>query len=295
MRNSFDRLYLSKSELRALALIDEFNNLESLAKLLNKSIPQTYRILGLLSKKDIVKNYSLVGVPYLKNLVMLLKKYPNLIEVFHSAGLGILLELITPKTVKDIHNSTMIDEQTIYKVIQKAKNISLVEKKGKFLCLNKVAWPEAVSFFSELERQELSFDKRVPSDSMIYCKSKRDILFSNFRPLEDAELTAFSAFEKFGVKVFPATNYYYLPKNNLSKDEVFKHALLITNKEHELTKEWNMRFVIFLVIFVLKNKSRSNDPLAKKIKLAISGVKVEGFPSIEELKEKAAVYGVELK
>ena len=151
-------------------------------------------------------------------LVLLLKKYPNLINLFQGVGIIILLEFLHPKTVKAVQNNTLFDEQTVYKVLQKAKQISLVTKKDKTYYINEKTWPEAINFFLDLYKQEMSFDIRVPSDSIIYYKSKRDVLFSNLREIEGTELTAFSAFDKFGVKVFPATNYYYLPKNKLSKE-----------------------------------------------------------------------------
>jgi len=294
VNNTRDNARLSKSELETLRHLGEFKSEEDLAKLLKKSYAQIYRILRSLREKKILFLTELVNVPYLKQLVLLVKKYPNLINVLKDSGITILLELLSAKTIKEISKQTLLDEQTVYKVVQKAKQISLVSREGKKYVINGKAWPEAKEFLEELNKQEMSFDSRVPSDSIIYHKSKKEIIFSNQRKL-DAELTAFSAFEKFGVRVFPVTNYYYLPGDNLSKEDIFKHALLITNKEQEISKEPSIRNIVFLAIFMLKNNMRSNDLLAKKIKQVLLGHKVEGFPPREELKEKALVYGVVLE
>jgi len=278
----------SSAELEALRHVGEFKDYRELAAILGKSKAQAYRTLNSLKKAGVIQDSGLANLPYLKQLVLLVKKYPKLIGIFRSSGLAILLELTSLKTVKEIKNNTLFDEQTIYKTLQKSAKISLVTKEKKQYLLNEKAWPDAVDFFRGLERQEMSFDSRIPSDSIIYYKSKSEILFSNQRQL-DATATAFSDFGRFGAKIFPLTNYYCLPKRELSKADVFKHALIIAKKEPDI------RNLTFIAIFMLKNNVRSDDEIVKSLKKILAGNSIKGYPSRQELAEKAMVYGVELK
>jgi hypothetical protein len=53
----------------------------------------------------------------------------------------------------------------------------------------------------DLLKQEMSFDKRVPKDSIIYFKSEKEILFSTNESI-NASKAAFLAFSEFGVKFY---------------------------------------------------------------------------------------------
>lgn len=295
----------SRAELETIKNIGEFNDYLSLSKILPKSRSQTYRVVKSLKEKGVLSVDQSIflsnpiemkkiivqsNIPYIKQLIVVLKKYPNLIGIFRKSGIPILLELLEPKTIKEIKEKTSSDEQTIYKIIRKAREISLIRKntENKYE-LNAESWPEAEEFFKLLKKQEISFDKRVPVDSTIYYKSRADILFSNSRTIADATLTAFSVFDKYGIEVKTNTNYYYLPVKKLTKQEIFNHALLITKVEK------NIRNLIFIAIFFKKNNIRSDAEIVTNLKKVISGLTVEGYPSKQELIEKAKMYGVDIE
>jgi predicted transcriptional regulator len=277
----------SQSELKALRLVESFDNPVELSKVLKISTSQAYRVIKSLKTKGVIVNNSLAVVPYLKKLVLLLQKYENLISLFRDSNLAILLHFLFERTVKEVTDLTECNEQTVYKAIQKARLIGLVLKVKNNFVINGVNWPQGKDFFEELLRQELSFDKRTPKDAVIFYKSEKEIIFSTKNKL-DAVKTAFSAFENFGVKLYSATNYYYLPKRKLSPQEVFDHALMITKKDMDY------RNLTYLAIFLLKNKITSRDEVVKKIYQVFGGTPVYDYPSRSDLKEKANLYDVKL-
>jgi hypothetical protein len=88
---------------------------------------------------------------------------------------------------------------------------------------------------------------------------------------EEGELTAFSAFPKYGVQIFlRRVREYALPKRELSAQEVFDHACLLAD---------GYRRRVLCLIFYLKNRRK----LAKHeaFERIIRGEIIEGWPTIE--------------
>jgi len=277
----------SRNELEALRLFDSFGETEELTKTLHLSLSQTYRVVKKLKDKAVINKDVLVSAPYLKKLVLLLRKHPNLISVLRDSNLAILLQLLSPKTVKEISELLLCDEQTTYKLVQQARHIGLVLKIKNRFVINGTNWPLGKEFLEDLLRQEMSFDKRTPKDSVIYFKSEKEILFSTSSTV-DASRAAFSAFADFGIKVLPVTNYYYLPKKKLSVQEVLDQALLVTKLD------FDYRNLVFLAIFLLKHNVKSNDEIIKNLYRVFGGVVIDRYPSKNDLQEKAKLYGVSL-
>jgi predicted transcriptional regulator len=274
----------SKGELEALRLFDIFENINELTKLLAKSKSQTYRILQKLNEKNIIDDGKLVNLPYLKKLVLLIRKNKNLVGLFSGSGLVVLLQLIYPKKISEIALILDLDEQTVYKIIQKARQIGLVKEEKKKYVINEENWLDGKDFFESLYEQEMSFDKRVPKDSIIYFKSEKEIVFSTEKEVS-ATLTAFSALDKGGVNFLPVTNYYVLPLQRLSIQKIYGHALNVVEKN------WDYRLLLILGVFVLKNKIRA-DSVSKNLFKVFVGINVKGYPSTNDLKEKVSEYGV---
>ncbi len=277
----------SKNELEALRLLDFFDDVGVIASALHVSQSQAYRVLKKLKEKGAIDKSVLVSAPYLKKLVLLLRKHPNLVSVFRDSNLAILLQMIFPKTVKKVSELLCCDEQTVYKLVQQARRIGLVLKIKNQFVINGDNWPLGKEFFEDLLRQEMSFDKRTPKDSVIYFKSEKEILFSTNSSV-DASRAAFSAFADFGVKVLPVTNYYYSPKNKLVAQEVFDQALQVTKSD------FDYRNLVFLAIFLLKHNVKSDDEIVKNLYRVFGGSSIEGYPSKKDLQEKAKLYGVSL-
>jgi predicted transcriptional regulator len=277
----------SRNELLALRLLDSFDDVGAVTSALRVSTSQAYRVVKKLKEKEAIGGGVLVSAPYLKKLVLLLRKHPNLVSVLRDSNLAILLQLLSPKTVKEVSGLLGCDEQTVYKLIQGARRIGLVLKIKNQFVINGANWALGKEFLEDLLRQEMSFDKRVPKDSVIYFKSEKEILFSTNATV-DASRAAFSAFADFGVKVLPVTNYYFLPKKKLSVQEVFDQALLVTKTD------FDYRNLVFLAIFLLKHTVKSNDEIVKNLYRIFGGISIDRYPSKKDLQEKAKLYEVSL-
>ncbi|MGI6589038.1 MAG: hypothetical protein ACOX1V_00020 [Candidatus Iainarchaeum sp.] len=70
---------------------------------MSSSKSQAYRIIKKLREKELINNNGfLVNVPYLKNLVFLLRKNLNLVSLLREYNLAILLQMLSPITVKKL-------------------------------------------------------------------------------------------------------------------------------------------------------------------------------------------------
>ena len=277
----------SQKELEALRLFESFQDISQISTKLKVSKSQAYRVIKKLANKGAIASGVLADVSFVKKLVGLLRKYPNLAGLFRDSNLAIFLQMLSPKTVKEISDLTSCNEQTIYKAIKGARLIGLVLKIKNRFVINGENWPLGKEFFEELQRQEMSFDKRVPKDAIIYFKSEKEILFSTNSSV-DASKAAFSAFNDFGVKIYPVTNYYYLPKKKFSAQEVFEHALAVVKID------FDYRNMVFLAIFLLKNGVKSDDDVVKNLYRVFGGMSIDKYPSKKDLQEKAKMYGVNL-
>ncbi len=265
-----------------------------IAKTLHISLSQTYRVAQKLSQKRILILVKSFLQPEMKThinlLLTLLSKAANLSRPLSATGLQIYLTLLEPKTIKEIEKETGLHKTTILKKINQGRKMSLLLIKDKKYRINEKVWPDAKECFIELKKYEDSIDLRIPVNSVIYYKNATEIIFSNKEEI-NAEKTAFSAYARFGIKLLLITNYYYLPKRKLSKVNVFIHSLKVAEKSRD------SRDLIFVALFLAKYKkelSKINHPIVKNINLIFSGEKIPGYPLLEEIKDRANVYHIEV-
>jgi len=287
-------MQLSEMELEILEQIALGNTeIKTVAESLNKDISRIYRIRKQLTEKGILNLSRNILNPkkaaHVALLFQLLIKHPNLIQLLSESGLPILAELLEPKTVEEITIKTGYQKSMIYRKIRQAMNISAVipTDNHRYL-INEKIWKNLKDFLVEYKIHQETTDARVPANSTIYYKDKNEIVFANNNDF-DASFTGFSAYEQYGIKLLLTTNYYYLPKKALSKQEVFMHSLYITQKETDI------RNLTFVGLFYVKYKNklqRIKHPIVDNIKLILEGKTIEGYPALRTLKEKAEVYDI---
>lgn len=285
----------SKTELRLISELGNGNkSIINLAKALKISVSQTYRIAKNLNNNNILSLEKNILVPEMKThvslLLNLLSKARNLSNPLSGVGIEIYSSIILPKTIKEIEKETNLHKTTIFKKINQGKKMSLVLIENKKYRINEKIWKDAKEFFIELKKYEDSIDKRIPLNSLIYHKNSKEILFSNKEDL-DAEKTAFSSYEKYGIKLLLITNYYYLPKKDISKKEVFIHSLYIAEKEKEI------RQILFISLFYLKYKkelSNVTHEIITNLNNIFLGENISGYPTLNEIKDRADVYNIKV-
>jgi predicted DNA-binding protein YlxM (UPF0122 family) len=294
--NRYSIMQLSQTELNILNQIALGNNkIDNIAKNLNKSNSQIYRAQQKLSENGFLQlNRGHLEPKRSINtsqILNLLSRYPNLTQLFSDSGLKILTSILKPKSIDEIVKGTNLKKSAIYKKIKVGKDISAitVDKNHKYT-INKKIWPNLKDFLEQNKKLEETIDNRVPVGSVIYHKNENEILFSNITELK-ATPTAFSTYEKFGIKLLLPTNFYYLPYKELSKKDILLHSLYIVDKEKDY------RYLIYLALFYIKYKDELyflKHPILEKIKSILKGKEEVGYPTIDEIREKGSLYDIRI-
>jgi predicted transcriptional regulator len=286
---------LSKKELELISKITTEKKIIEIKGLLNLSSSQIYKIIEKLTKKEIVKlsnkKLFILEKTHINLLVKLITKFPNLIEILSGKGIEILSILNDFKTIKQILEEVKINRATLFKKLREFREINLVVKEKNKYKINEKIWGEVKDFILEINLYEKSIDKRIPFDSEIYYKNNESLIFSNDEEIK-AELTAFSVYKNYGIKILLPTNFYCFQKKKPTKKEIFIHSLFVIEKN----KDFN--YIIFTCLFYLKFKKEFqeiNSPILKDIKKILNGKIIEGFPLIYEIKEKAKIYNVKVE
>lgn len=286
---------LSQTELKILEQISQGNTtVPRIARAIKKSEKQIYRVSKKLIKKDFLglskRNLEPKKATHIIILLQLLADHPNLTQILSESGIGILSALLEPKTAGNISDETGLKKSIVYKKLKQAVAISVVKRKDKQYYLNEKLWWKLKEFLQEFKKMLETADPRIPANSIIYYKKGKDVVFATKTEL-DATLTAFSAYETYGIRIFTPFNYYYLPKRGLSKKEVFLHSLYVTEKEKTIR---NLTYVALFYIRFKKCLSSVKHPLIEKIKNILKGMKMPGYPELKEIKDKAEVYDIKL-
>ena len=136
-------------------------------------------------------------------------------------GITILLELLEPKSLDELTDAAGIGRAMMYRKIKDLTTIKAVAKdQDGTYSLDRTAQPKLAEFLTELREHEMTTDPRVPAGSIIYYKTRREILFST-KALTDATPTGFSAYSDYGIKTDLPARYFRLPKKRLTMKEVF--------------------------------------------------------------------------
>ncbi len=257
-----------------------------------KSISQLYRTVNNLKRQHLLNSkrgsIELNNSLHLNLLVQNILKNPNLINILSDSGMAILMNLTEPKQISEISQITRLKKSIIYRKLKQCFNSSIVIKKDSRYILNRKIWPDLIEFLLEYKKYYENIDNRIPTNAKIYYKNEKEILFSSKQKL-DAELTAFSAYSKYGIKIYTITNYYYLSKGKLTKKKIFLHSLLITDKE------FDYRNITYIALFYMKHKQSIkaiNHEIFKNIKHILNGGDIEGYPKLKEIQAKAEQYGI---
>ncbi|MEA3514958.1 MAG: hypothetical protein U9R34_05755 [Nanoarchaeota archaeon] len=287
-------MQLSKTEILLLEQVAKGNkSVKSLALALNVKERRIYVIVNNLEEKSFIERINGTLEPkealHIKLFLQVLIEYPNLAPAISDSGIPIFTALLKSSTIEEISQATGFKKTTIYTKLEEARKRSMVRKTHSTFRLNEKMWAKLIEFLIELDKYESMTDIRIPSSSTIYYKKDKEILFAS-KEETDAEKTAFSAYEKYGIKLLTVKNYYYLPRKILTKEDILRHSLYIVEKEK------GIRNLIFIALFYAK--FRDEFKIKHEILMNISAVlakgKVEGYPSYQEIKDRAEVYGIEV-
>lgn len=285
---------LSKGELLILEQVAKGNtSLKSIALALNKSEKQIYVYVKNLTDKNfvlllngVIESKRLVHVSLLLQIV---SKIPNLIPMLSGTGIPILMAMLKPVKIDDISRETGYKKTAIYEKISEAKKRSLVRKNISIFEINDKMWAELKEFLEETKKYESKTDVRIPTSAIIYYKKDNEIIFSSKENI-DAAKTAFSAYDEYGIELITPTNYYYLPKKRLTKEEILLHSIYVAEKENDVTD------LIFIALFYAKYKNdiKIDHKILTNLSFILSGKNIKDYPNYQEIKDRADVYNIEL-
>ncbi len=283
---------LTGEELKMLEQVSKGNrNIGSIAAAMKKSRSQSYRLAKSLKEKGILEAARNAIEPrrlaHIALLLPLLAQYPSIIKPLSGSGIAIFTALLTPRSIAGIMQETGLKKAMIFRKLKEAKAISLVEGKRGY-AINARLWPKAKEFLEELKQHEKASDRRIPLGAVVHFKKRDEIIFSTAEST-DAAITGFSAYKTYGIEVLSKATDYCLPKRKLSKQDIFLHSLYIAESEKDA------RSLVFIALFYLKFRkslAKVSHIILDKIKLALAGNEVEGYPSLDEIREKAKLYGI---
>lgn len=281
----------SKTELKVLEQISlGKKQVLEIATSLNKDRSQIYRIIKTLEQKEFLslKNKEIISskATHVQLLLQQLSRQSSFIDDLSGCGLKFYLFILEePKNIEEITNATGIKPSTIFYKIKIARRKSFVKTTDGKYKFNSKFWKGLNEFFVELKKYEETYDKRIPPGSIIYHKTKENIVFST-KAEYDATLTGFSAYKDYSIKIYTIDNHYYLPKRKLSKKEVFIHSL------YSCEKDKNIQNLIILTLFYVKYKkelSKIHHEILNNINKVLQGNKIESYPTLAEIKDRADV------
>ena len=285
----------TKSELLVLRDIGSGNgDVTSISENLKRTKSQIYRILKELADKELItkdKNKYILTKAKPAFILNNLLKNPKMSEFLADSQILILINLLEKSTIKEICNKTKLGSTFVTNFVKAAHYTSILTKEKKQYQVNQYVYPELFEFLNEYQIFYYSYDKRIPVDSTIYFKNEKEIVFSTKQILDDATLTSFSAFKDYNLLIYTLENFYYLPKKQLTKQDILKHTLAIVEK----TKEFRDR--MYLALFYYKYKDEFKDikhPILDNLNKIFAGEKIERYPPLKEIKEKARVYDIKM-
>ncbi len=194
-----------------------------------------------------------------------------------------------PKGLDALAMETGIPSDTLYGYLKDFLRLAVVKRsregKAYRYSFNFILWSELKEFVTLL--QEYQVLRLVPREALLIKSYGDSVLFKSIRP-QDATPTAFSAYEDYGIELGLRDNYYTLPKRELSIREVFIHSL---DSAAELSQK------LFCILFYLKNRDKLeaiDHPMMKHLKAVLQGERIKGYPTQEDIEDRADLYGIKL-
>ena len=290
---------LSENDIRALVLIagsEEAVNPGALLAELGLRRETVSRLLTHLVEKGLVERRGreavLAGTPpaeAFKKLYYSHRASP-LPKILSLGRLELLARLDqSPKSLEDLAIETGIPADTLYGYLKGFLRLGVVKRsrKGKayHYSFNYILWPELKDFVASLLEYQVL--RLVPREALLIKSYGNSMLFKSIR-LQDATSTSFSAYGDYGIELRLRDNYYTLPKRELSIQEVFIHSL---DSAGELSQR------LFCILFYSKNRDKLeaiDHPMMKDLKAVLQGERIRGYPTLEDVRDRADLYGIQL-
>jgi len=290
---------LSENDIRALVLITgskEPKNPGALVEELGLRRETVSRLLTHLVEKGLAERRGreaiLAGTPTAEAFKKLYYSHraSPLPKILSLGRLTLLARLDqSPKSLEDLAIETGIPADTLYGYLRGFLLLGVVRRsrngKAYRYSFNYMLWSELKDFVASLFEYQVL--RLVPREALLIKSYGKSVLFKSIRQ-QDATSTSFSAYEDYGIKLGLRDNYYTLPKRELSIQEVFIHSL---------DSAGDLQQRLFCILFYSKNRDKLeaiNHPMIKDLKAVLQGERIRGYPSLEDVRDRADLYGIQL-
>ena len=285
----------SKSELKMLSDISRGNDtIGSLIETSEISWSQVYKTVRSLKKKEVLQ--AIGGKVFVENkthvalLMNILRSSHDSYDTLSDRGLDILAELIVPHTIKELSESLEMHQTTVSRKLKDLCSLSMVRKENGKYFLNRKFWPELLELAEAYSSYKKNIDLRAIPGSKIYHSSDDLIVFSNNSEAEYKK-TAFSKYTEFGIKIRDITYFYCDLDHEPSLQEVFLHSLYVISVDDD----WSRKMIALIFYVKFKDELKGIDHEMKdEMDHVLLGSKVKGWAPLNEMQERADMYGVKL-
>ena len=286
----------SNSELKMLSEVSKGSNTPfSLTETENRTKAQIYKVLKSLRKKEILRleegRVIIEDKTHIILLLNVLRRLHGSYEALSNGGTEITAELaIAPMSIIELTERIGVDRTTVSRKIKKMESRSMVIRENGKYSLNREVWPDLAEFAVSYSLYLKNNDHRAIRGSRVYHVSKDLIVFSN-DSAADLTRTAFSRYEEFGIKIRLRTIYYCNLKRDLSVSDVFLHSLYVIAD----SEDWWLRMMALIFYAKYKDELKeTNHKMKNEMDIVLTGSGVKGWVPLQEIRERADVYGVEL-
>lgn len=291
-------VHLSENEVRLLIeVIRSEGTLEprDLAAALNVEVTSIYKIITRLERKGLIDREFSRIVPSISQQAQSFKNlyYTHHTSPFERILVGERINLLfnvnqVPKSVEELSSASGIPKPSIYHFLRDFIKLGIVRKTKKRgvafkYSFNYTIWGELKEFLAHLI--EIESLTKVPTGGLLIKDYGDNVLFKSIRQL-DATPTSFSAYGNYGISLFfmKISNYYTLPKRELSIRDVFIHSL---DSADEIQDK------MLCILFYLRNRHKLKNIkhlMMKDIRLILRHKHIKGYPTYEEVMDRMNVY-----
>lgn len=285
------------SEIKLLSSLKEEKSVKELMVELNINKSFLSRLLKSLIRKNLVEKIKKGKINYYKisdnpKSILFLRIIQLAEKILKGKREKLLPFLLEKNSLKELQIKTGISLKQILEYLKEFQSLAVVIKEDRKYYLN----PEKKEIVDLARILKLEIEKEgfvwKKGNECLKILEKEDGNFS---------LTAFNLFPNFNLKIIPDKFYAYFPKKELTIEETFVHSLVFSFTKQNL---------FLSILFYLKNKEKMDlekvyilakkygvKDLLQKIFDYLDGKKVEDerFLNFEELKEKAKLYGIEIR
>jgi hypothetical protein len=294
---------LNKTELQIFECAIRKNISAKDISFLSKGLASTY--LNRLCKEGFLEKngrvFSVSSHRFARILSNLIIDDQTIINDLSNESIPILVAILNNENnLVMISKEVGLNESTIYPYLRKFLKRQIIFKENEFFNFNKELWNTLHQFLTQyIAHHTLFIFDKVPNTAKIYYETPKEIIFSSVENVEDANKTAFSVFEDFGIKLMEKEIFYRFDLyslRHLSPALILQDAFNIASKDSEISS----RRRTYCYLFYKKNinqlkKFKHNDLIILKEIIAGQGLKKYlNFPSYEEIIERCNDYDIKI-